>query len=118
MPMLNLAWFDFACCGSLSLAVSLVGDSKIVFLDEPTTGLDPATRRHIWSIIARTKKGRAIILTTHSMVFNDEIWCWSVYHIMMALVGRGRDALQYDRHLGPRHAALSRLAATPPLHAR
>jgi ABC-type multidrug transport system ATPase subunit len=51
----------------LSIAISLVGDSKIVFLDEPTTGLDAASRRQIWSIIRRAKKGRAIILTTHSM---------------------------------------------------
>lgn len=51
----------------LSLAISLVGSSRITFLDEPTTGLDPATRRHIWTIIANAKKNRAIVLTTHSM---------------------------------------------------
>jgi len=51
----------------LSLAISFVGKSRITFLDEPTTGLDPASRRHIWTIIARGKKDRAIILTTHSM---------------------------------------------------
>lgn len=51
----------------LSIAVSLVGDSRIVFLDEPTTGLDAASRRQIWAIIRRAKRGRAIILTTHSM---------------------------------------------------
>jgi ABC-type multidrug transport system ATPase subunit len=51
----------------LSIAISLVGDSKIVFLDEPTTGLDAASRRQIWAIIRRAKRGRAIILTTHSM---------------------------------------------------
>eukprot|EP01125_Pyxidicula_operculata_P020322 TRINITY_DN749_c1_g1_i2.p1 TRINITY_DN749_c1_g1~~TRINITY_DN749_c1_g1_i2.p1 ORF type:complete len:1080 (-),score=261.04 TRINITY_DN749_c1_g1_i2:788-4027(-) len=51
----------------LSLAISLVGKSRITFLDEPTTGLDPATRRHIWAIIARAKADRAIILTTHGM---------------------------------------------------
>uniref|UniRef100_A0A6B2L4B2 ABC transporter domain-containing protein n=1 Tax=Arcella intermedia TaxID=1963864 RepID=A0A6B2L4B2_9EUKA len=51
----------------LSLAISLVGKSRITFLDEPTTGLDPASRRHIWTIIARGKRDRAIILTTHSM---------------------------------------------------
>jgi len=51
----------------LSIAISLVGDSRIVFLDEPTTGLDPASRRQIWNIIERATLGRAIILTTHSM---------------------------------------------------
>ncbi|CAH8350693.1 unnamed protein product [Eruca vesicaria subsp. sativa] len=51
----------------LSVAVSLIGDPKLVFLDEPTTGMDPITRRHVWDIIQETKKDRAIILTTHSM---------------------------------------------------
>ncbi|XP_056861847.1 ABC transporter A family member 2-like [Raphanus sativus] len=51
----------------LSVAVSLIGDPKLVFLDEPTTGMDPITRRHVWDIIQETKKGRVIILTTHSM---------------------------------------------------
>jgi len=51
----------------LSVAISLVGNSEIVFMDEPTTGLDPATRRQLWKIISNAKSGRAIILTTHSM---------------------------------------------------
>ncbi|KAG7535104.1 ABC transporter-like [Arabidopsis thaliana x Arabidopsis arenosa] len=51
----------------LSIAIALIGDPKLVFLDEPTTGMDPITRRHVWDIIQESKKGRAIILTTHSM---------------------------------------------------
>jgi ABC-type multidrug transport system ATPase subunit len=51
----------------LSLAISMVGYSRIIFLDEPTTGLDPASRRKIWAIISRAKHNRAIVLTTHSM---------------------------------------------------
>eukprot|EP00249_Psilotum_nudum_P021774 c28239_g1_i1 orf=514-3321(-) len=51
----------------LSLAVALIGDPKLVYLDEPTTGMDPVTRRHVWDIIETAKKGRAIVLTTHSM---------------------------------------------------
>lgn len=51
----------------LSVAIALVGDSQIVFLDEPTTGLDPASKRQLWRIINHAKEGRAIILTTHSM---------------------------------------------------
>ncbi|KAK1298423.1 ABC transporter A family member 2 [Acorus calamus] len=51
----------------LSVAIALIGDPKLVFLDEPTTGMDPITRRHVWDIIEDAKKGRAIILTTHSM---------------------------------------------------
>jgi len=51
----------------LSIAISLIGDGKVVFLDEPTTGLDPEVRRLIWDIINKAKAGRTIILTTHSM---------------------------------------------------
>ncbi|XAR65461.1 hypothetical protein NMG60_11009599 [Bertholletia excelsa] len=51
----------------LSVAISLIGDPKLVILDEPTTGMDPIARRHVWDIIEDAKKGRAIILTTHSM---------------------------------------------------
>lgn len=51
----------------LSIGVSLVGDPQVIFLDEPTTGLDPDTRRHLWEVLLKIKKGRCLILTTHSM---------------------------------------------------
>jgi ABC-type multidrug transport system ATPase subunit len=52
----------------LSIAISLVSQPKIIFLDEPTTGLDPETRRQLWNILQEVKQGnRAMILTTHSM---------------------------------------------------
>jgi len=51
----------------LSLAMALVGDPAIVFLDEPTTGLDPETKRNIWALLDRVKQDRCIVLTTHSM---------------------------------------------------
>lgn len=53
----------------LSIAISLVSNPKLIFLDEPTTGLDPETRRQLWNILQECKKdkGRAIVLTTHSM---------------------------------------------------
>jgi ABC-type Na+ transport system ATPase subunit NatA len=52
----------------LSVAVALIGDPEVVYLDEPTTGMDPITRRYVWDIILEAKQGRAIVLTTHSMV--------------------------------------------------
>ena len=52
----------------LSLACALVGDPEVLFLDEPTTGLDPASRRQIWEIVEDLKaRGRTILLTTHYM---------------------------------------------------
>ena len=53
----------------LSIAISLVSDPKIIFLDEPTTGLDPDTRRQLWNILQEVKQSgnRAMVLTTHSM---------------------------------------------------
>lgn len=52
----------------LALAIALVNDPKIVFLDEPTTGLDPQARRHVWELIEQLKqKGKTIFLTTHYM---------------------------------------------------
>jgi ABC-2 type transport system ATP-binding protein len=52
----------------LSLACALAGDPEVLFLDEPTTGLDPASRRQIWEIVEDLKaRGRTILLTTHYM---------------------------------------------------
>ncbi|EKX52676.1 hypothetical protein GUITHDRAFT_57319, partial [Guillardia theta CCMP2712] len=51
----------------LSLAVALIGDPKIVLLDEPTTGLDPDNRRKVWKLLQAQKQKSTIILTTHSM---------------------------------------------------
>jgi ABC-2 type transport system ATP-binding protein len=51
-----------------SIAAALVHTPKVLFLDEPTTGLDPQARRHLWDLIQRIqKKGITVILTTHYM---------------------------------------------------
>jgi ABC-2 type transport system ATP-binding protein len=52
----------------LSLACALVGDPELLFLDEPTTGLDPQSRLSTWSIVEALKaRGRTVLLTTHYM---------------------------------------------------
>lgn len=52
----------------LLLALALINDPEIIFLDEPTTGLDPHSRRVFWQLIERIKaRGKTIILTTHYM---------------------------------------------------
>src|SRR6185312_10117554 len=52
----------------LALACALVGDPELLFLDEPTTGLDPQARRQLWDVIDEFRRqGRTIVLTTHYM---------------------------------------------------
>ena len=59
----------------LAVALSLVNDPELVFLDEPTTGLDPAARRSLWDIVDGLKAdGRSVLLTTHYME-EAEILC-------------------------------------------
>ncbi|KAE9453791.1 hypothetical protein C3L33_14289, partial [Rhododendron williamsianum] len=49
----------------LSVAISLIGDPKVVYMDEPSTGLDPASRNNLWNVVKRAKQDRAIILTSN-----------------------------------------------------
>merc|ERR1719483_315875 len=52
----------------LSTAIALIGNPPIIFLDEPTTGMDPKARRFLWNCInSIVRAGRSVILTSHSM---------------------------------------------------
>ncbi|MCD6084850.1 MAG: AAA family ATPase, partial [Desulfurococcales archaeon] len=52
----------------LSIAASLIHDPKVLILDEPTTGLDPSSRRDVWSILEELKRsGKTILMATHYM---------------------------------------------------
>ena len=51
----------------LSVAMALIGNPSVVFLDEPSSGMDPKARRDMWKVIERSMKNRSVILTTHSM---------------------------------------------------
>ncbi|XP_073427516.1 retinal-specific phospholipid-transporting ATPase ABCA4 [Dendrobates tinctorius] len=51
----------------LSVAMAFVGESKVVVLDEPTSGVDPYSRRSIWDLLLKYRSGRTIILSTHHM---------------------------------------------------
>ncbi|XP_072014244.1 LOW QUALITY PROTEIN: phospholipid-transporting ATPase ABCA3-like [Amphiura filiformis] len=73
---LNLDKWADKLCGTysggnkrkLNTAAALVGDPPIVFLDEPTSGMDPKARRHLWDALTSVMKGgRSIVLTSHSM---------------------------------------------------
>ena len=52
----------------LAVATALVGDPELLFLDEPTTGLDPQSRRQLWDVVTDLKaRGKTVLLTTHYM---------------------------------------------------
>merc|ERR1711933_695065 len=51
----------------LSVGIALIGNPPIVLLDEPTSGMDPVSKRSLWDFISSTMSGRSVILTTHSM---------------------------------------------------
>ncbi|KAL7995255.1 putative ABC transporter, AAA+ ATPase domain, ABC transporter A [Plasmopara halstedii] len=78
MHQMNLDSFENKLAGSLSggnkrklsVAIALIGSPPIIFLDEPSTGMDPVSRRFMWNVIASIstqRKESTIILTTHSM---------------------------------------------------
>lgn len=54
----------------VSVAAAFIGGSQVVFLDEPTAGLDPHSRREIWALVNAHRAGRTILITTH---FLDEV---------------------------------------------
>ncbi len=57
-----------------SIAAALVNEPVVLFLDEPTTGLDPRSRRHLWGVIKRIRsEGKTIVLTTHYMEEAEEL---------------------------------------------
>ena len=68
----------------LCLAMALIGDPKVVYLDEPTSGMDPYSRRATWELVRRAKQNRVVVLTTH---FMDEA---EVLGDRVAIMARGR----------------------------
>ncbi|KAF2070577.1 hypothetical protein CYY_008108 [Polysphondylium violaceum] len=96
----------------LSIAISFMGNPKLVCLDEPTAGLDPATRRGIWNSIKEHKGKCAILLTSHAMeevqelcdrvgIFVEgEMKCIGASHELMSRYGEGykiKVSIQPDR---------------------
>ena len=94
----------------LDLALGLIGDPELIFLDEPTTGFDPAARRQAWSAIRElTQQGRTILLTTH---FMDEAQALAD---RIAVIARGRVvATGTPEDLGGRDRAQTRITFSTP----
>lgn len=68
----------------LSVGIAMIGGSKVVILDEPTSGMDPFSRRSTWNVIQKMKQGRIILLTTH---FLDEA---DILGDRIAIMGEGK----------------------------
>jgi ABC-2 type transport system ATP-binding protein len=70
-------WFQNLSGGQkqkLGMALSLVNDPQVIFLDEPTTGLDPQARRAVWEVVRKLKdEGRTVMLTTHYLEEAEEL---------------------------------------------
>eukprot|EP00045_Choanoeca_perplexa_P016896 m.234753 g.234753 ORF g.234753 m.234753 type:complete len:1739 (-) comp17391_c0_seq2:66-5282(-) len=72
----------------LSCAIAIIGGSKVVILDEPTSGMDPAARRATWDLLTRFKEGRTMLLSTHFLdeadLLGDRIAIMSSGHVVCA----------------------------------
>ena len=82
----------------LSVGIAFIGGSRVVFLDEPTSGMDPYSRRFTWNVIRQYREGRTIVLTTH---FMDEA---DLLGDRIAIMGDGRliccgSSLYLKKHL-------------------
>ncbi|KAJ0389466.1 hypothetical protein ATCC90586_010337 [Pythium insidiosum] len=121
MEQLNLTAFENKLAGSLSggnkrklsVAIAMIGSPSILFLDEPSTGMDPVSRRFMWDVISEIStynKEATVVLTTHSME-ECEALCTRV-GIMVGgglkclgsiqhLKGRFGDGLMFDAKLQP-----------------
>lgn len=88
----------------LAIACAMVGDPELLFLDEPTTGLDPQSRRQLWTLIEEFRaSGRTIVLTTHYMDEAEKL-CDRV-----AIIDHGHMIA-----LGTPHELIESIAATHP----
>ena len=101
----------------LDVALALIGDPELIFLDEPTTGFDPAARRHAWEVIGGLRAlGKTILLTTHYMEEAERLADRIVVMARGAIVADGTPATLggRDRAAALVTFTLPRGAAGPP----
>ncbi len=101
----------------LLLAIALVNDPKLVFLDEPTTGLDPQARRNFWGLIENVlRQGKTVVLTTHYMEEAQQLCDEIVIVDKGRIIARGAPQALVEEHLStfvlrlPRHALPAHMA--------
>jgi len=83
------------------LALALLNDPEIVFLDEPTTGLDPQSRRNFWKLIQSIKaKGKTVVLTTHYMDEAESLCDYLLIVDQGEIVTQGSPQELLDEHFG------------------
>ena len=92
----------------LLLALALINDPEIVFLDEPTTGLDPQSRRRFWSLINDIKKqGKTVVLTTHYMDEAESLCDDLIIVDHGRIIDRGSPQALLGKHLPHKQICLS-----------
>jgi ABC-2 type transport system ATP-binding protein len=94
----------------LDVALALVGDPELIFLDEPTTGFDPAARRAAWEVIAGLRKlGKTVFLTTHYMDEAERL------ADRIAVIAAGQIVAEgTPQTLGDRQLEATQIAFSPP----
>jgi ABC-2 type transport system ATP-binding protein len=94
----------------LDVALALIGDPELIFLDEPTTGFDPSARRAAWEVIAGLRElGKTVFLTTHYMEEAERL------ADRIAIIAAGRIVAEgTPRTLGERHLAGTQIAFALP----
>lgn len=96
----------------LLLALALINDPDIVFLDEPTTGLDPQARRNFWDLAQRIKaQGKTILLTTHYMDEAETLCDELVIIDHGQIIAQGSPQALLDKHLPDKRVQLKCLKA-------
>ena len=99
----------------LAVATALVGNPELLFLDEPTTGLDPTNRRQLWEIIEGFKQqGRTILLTTHYME-EAEVLCERVAIVDLGKIIAEGSPAELIRGLGAQHFIKFSLTGSGPV---
>ena len=87
----------------LAIALAIVSNGRIIFLDEPTTGLDPQARRNLWEVILELKKsGKAVFLTTHYMDEAEKLCDWVAIVDQGRIIAEGHPETLIDEHFKER----------------